>query len=91
MRASAEVANCHQRSYMRGMNEPSPEDTQALIAYARRKYAEERWPLSVDLKPIREVLRKVSSRHAPTPSLTVVADLGHAVNRVQAKRQRKTS
>jgi len=75
------------------MTRPELSDAEfdALIAYARRKYAEERWPLSVDLKPIREVLRKVSSRHAPTPSLTVVADLGRAVNRAQTKRQCKTS
>jgi hypothetical protein len=34
----------------------SPEDTQTLIAYARREYAEERYPLSPALRPVRVAL-----------------------------------
>jgi hypothetical protein len=45
----------------------SPDDTQALIDYARRKYAEERWPLSPELRPIREVLEKLDPRPKPEP------------------------
>jgi hypothetical protein len=42
----------------------SPDDTHALIAYARQKFAEERWPL----RPIREALEKLDPRpeHHPT-------------------------
>jgi hypothetical protein len=39
-----------------GMSEPelSDEETRTLIDYARRKFAEERWPLSPALRPIIE-------------------------------------
>jgi hypothetical protein len=67
MCASAEVANCHQRSYMRGMNEPSPEETQAQIGYARCKYAEERWPLADELRPVREALARLCPPAQPAP------------------------
>jgi hypothetical protein len=39
-----------------------PEDAQLLIEYAKRKYAEERWPLSPSLRPIREALAKVARK-----------------------------
>ena len=34
------------------MTELSPADTQALIAYARQNFAEERFPLAPGLRPI---------------------------------------
>jgi len=85
MCASAEVANCHQRSYMRGMNEPSPEDTQALIAYVRRKYAKERWPLADELRPVREALVRLCP---PVQAAPVALHRPH-VPRLTAQRRRK--
>jgi len=43
------------------MTEPalSPEETAILIDYARRKYAEERWPLAPELRPVREAIEKL--------------------------------
>jgi len=38
--------------------DPADADTQALIAYARQKFAEERYPLSPTLRPVREALRQ---------------------------------
>jgi hypothetical protein len=43
----------------------SPEDIEVLIAYARQKFAEERWPLSPSLRPIREVLEKLDPKLVP--------------------------
>jgi hypothetical protein len=45
----------------------SPEDTEALITYARLKFAEERWPLSPTLRPIRDALEKLDPKPAPEP------------------------
>jgi hypothetical protein len=45
----------------------TPDDTQALIEYARRKFAEERWPLSPELRPVREVLTKIDPKPKPEP------------------------
>ena len=39
--------------------ELSPEETAVLIDYARRKYAEERWPLAPDLRAVREAIEKL--------------------------------
>lgn len=47
--------------------ELSPEDTEALITYARQKFAEERYPLSRVLRPIREALEKLDPKPAPVP------------------------
>lgn len=47
--------------------ELSPAETQALIDYAKRKYAEERWPLATELRPIREALEKLDPKPASTP------------------------
>jgi hypothetical protein len=43
------------------MTEPelSPNETRTLIAYARRKFAEERWPMSLALRPVREIMEKL--------------------------------
>jgi hypothetical protein len=49
--------------------ELSPEDTRCLIEYAMRKYAEERWPLSPELRQVREALMKLDRRPAPAPLL----------------------
>jgi hypothetical protein len=43
------------------------DEIQALIDYARRKFAEERWPLSPELRPIREVLEKLDPKPKPAP------------------------
>jgi hypothetical protein len=52
--------------------ELSPPDIATLIDYARRKYAEERWPLSPELKEVREALMKLREQPtvhpAPKPS-----------------------
>ena len=45
----------------------SPEETATLIDYARRKYAEERYPLSPELRDVREALLKLRPKPAPTP------------------------
>jgi hypothetical protein len=49
------------------MTELSPADTQALIAYARQKFAEERSPLAPGLRPIREALETLNPKPAPIP------------------------
>jgi hypothetical protein len=67
------------------MNEPSPEDTQTLVAYARRKYAEERWPLAEELRPVREALARLYPPAQPAP---VAPRLPH-VPSLAAQRQRK--
>jgi hypothetical protein len=45
----------------------SPDETATLIDYARRKYAEERYPLSPELRPVREAIEKLRPRPAPLP------------------------
>lgn len=49
--------------------ELSAVETQLLIDYARRKYAEERWPLATELRPIREALAKLDPNSEPAPAL----------------------
>jgi hypothetical protein len=39
--------------------ELSPEETATLIDYARRKYAEERWPLAPELRDVRLAVEKL--------------------------------
>jgi hypothetical protein len=43
------------------MAEPelSDEETRTLIDYARRKFAEERWPMSPALRPVRAIMDKL--------------------------------
>ncbi len=36
-----------------------PDETRTLVDYARRKFADERWPLSPALRPVREALEKL--------------------------------
>jgi hypothetical protein len=45
------------------------EETRALIDYARRKFAEERWPLSPRLKPVRAIMEKLDPKPEPPPSI----------------------
>jgi hypothetical protein len=49
----------------------SGEETRTLIDYARRKFAEERWPMSPALRPVRAVIEKLQpkpvSEHLPPP------------------------
>jgi hypothetical protein len=53
-----------------GMSEPelSHEETRTLIDYARRKFAEERWPLSPALRPVREIMEKLDPKPVPVPA-----------------------
>jgi hypothetical protein len=44
-----------------------PEASAALIAYARQKFAEERYPLAPAPRPVREVLAKLDSKPEPVP------------------------
>jgi hypothetical protein len=45
----------------------SPDETRCLIDYAKRKFAEERWPLSTELRPVREALAKLDPKPAAEP------------------------
>jgi hypothetical protein len=45
----------------------SDAETRTLIDYARRKFAEERWPLSPALRPVREVIEKLDPKPRPEP------------------------
>jgi hypothetical protein len=49
------------------MTELSLADTQALINYARQKFAEERFPLAPGLRPIREALARLDPKPALIP------------------------
>jgi hypothetical protein len=48
----------------------SKEETQTLIDYARRKFAEERWPMSEGLKLVREALAKLDPKPKQAPLLS---------------------
>jgi hypothetical protein len=48
--------------------ELSDEETRTLIDYARRKFAEERWPLSPALRPVREIMEKLDPKPVPVPA-----------------------
>ena len=43
------------------MSDPalSAAENEILIAYARRKFSDERWPLSPELRPVREAIEKL--------------------------------
>ena len=49
------------------MIELSPDNTQTLIDYARRKFAEEPYPFTPALKPVREALAKLDPKPKPEP------------------------
>jgi hypothetical protein len=42
--------------------ELSPEETAILIDYARRKYAEKRWPLAPELRSVRDAIEKLRGK-----------------------------
>jgi hypothetical protein len=46
------------------MSEPelSEDETRTLIDYSRRKFAEERWPMSPALRPVREIMCEANGR-----------------------------
>ena len=52
---------------MAGMIEPSLDDPQTLIEYARRKYDDERLSLAEGLRPVREALARLYPRAQPGP------------------------
>jgi hypothetical protein len=62
---------------MGGMTEPelSDEETRTLIDYARRKFAEERWPLSPALRPFGRSWKSLTRNRKP-PGRTAQI-LGH--------------
>jgi hypothetical protein len=43
------------------------ESATPLIDYARRKYAEERWPLAPELRAVREAIEKLRATPVPAP------------------------
>jgi hypothetical protein len=43
------------------------DETRTLIDYARRKFAEERWPMSPGLRPIRAIMEKLDPKPEPQP------------------------
>ena len=45
----------------------SAEEIHGLIAYARDKFADERYPFAPTLRPIREVLAKLDPKPVPQP------------------------
>jgi hypothetical protein len=48
-----------------GEPELSDEETRTLIDYARRKFAEERWPMPPALPPVRLVIEKLDPKPPP--------------------------
>jgi hypothetical protein len=65
------------------MADPAPpfdDEIQILLDYGRRNYAEERWPLSPELRPVREALAKLDNMSTaepqPTPKPCVPATIG---------------
>jgi hypothetical protein len=71
------------------MNEPelSDEETRTLIDYARGKFAEERWPMSPALRPVRAIMEKLD----PKPELQPLPAPGKRVEpswRMARKRRR---
>jgi hypothetical protein len=65
--------------------ELTDDEAPTLIAYVRKKYGEERYPLSIELRPLREVLDKIDPRK-PRPE--VPATKYYAPPRGTAKQRR---
>jgi hypothetical protein len=70
-------------------------DIETLLAYARRKYAEERWPLSPELRPVREALAKLDANSAsapqPTPKSHAPATIGRPKRSLRSRHWDHTS
>ena len=49
------------------------EELDILINYARRKFDGERWPYSVELRPIKDVLDKLKPARAPAEPAKIYA------------------
>jgi hypothetical protein len=47
--------------------DPFPDEMQVIIDYAWRRFAEERYPLSPSLQPVREALDRLCPRPQPDP------------------------
>ena len=45
----------------------SPEELEALIAYARDKFGGERYPFAQVLRPVRDLLAKIDPKPKPEP------------------------
>ena len=43
----------------------SDDETRTLIDYARQRFAEERWPLSPELRPVRAIMDKLDLSRSP--------------------------
>ena len=52
------------------MTDLSPDEIQALLAYARDKFEDERYPFAPALRPVRDVLAKVDPTPKPEPPQT---------------------
>jgi len=69
------------------MSDPalSAEENEILIAYARRKFGEERWPLSPDLRAVREAIEKLRK---PTISAMQIKPHVPSLNSQRQKKRR---
>lgn len=66
----------------------SPDDVDALIEYAQRKYAEERWPLSPALRPVREAIEKLRAQKQVFPPAQPLKRHEPSLHLQRAKRRR---
>ena len=66
----------------------SAEETAALIEYARQKYAEERWPLSPTLRPVREAIEKLREQRQVYPPAQPLKRHEPSMHLQRAKRRR---
>jgi hypothetical protein len=57
----------HRHARQRRHIRHGPPPAQPVPADARRKYAEKRWPLSPELRPVREALAKLNPQPSSTP------------------------
>jgi hypothetical protein len=89
-RMAARFVNSANQAYIRAMarDELSDDETRCLLDYVKRKFAEERWPLSLDLRPVREALAKLDPKpklEPPPPPKPHVPSL--AAQRMRKKRR----
>ncbi len=67
--------------------ELSDDEAKTLVTYARKKYSEERYPLSRELLPLREILEKTALRRPAPTAPKVVGEPTIAVARARSRRQ----